>query len=322
MRRPLPPLNALRAFECAARHRSFRKAALELHVTPAAISHQDKALEDLLGVQLFRRVTRGLELTAEAQASLPKLAEGFDALAGAVALLRAPPAVTTVRVGAAPSFAGKWLTPRLHGFVAAHPDADIRIIASTRFIDPRQRSADDFDRDDIQDADIDIAIRFGSGRYADRQANRLFDVRATPMCSPQLLEGPHPLLTPDDLRHHTLLHDDTLAQDEGGADWNTWLKAAGVAGVDTTRGTHFNHASLGLDAAIDGAGVVLSYPVLASSDLARGRLVAPFAISVPVDFGYFVVSANGARDQPVIAAFHQWLVEEARQDRHASTGAA
>jgi LysR family glycine cleavage system transcriptional activator len=312
MPRPLPPLNALRAFEAAARHRSIRRAALELHVTPAAISQQVKLLEDYLGVQLFQRVNRGLTLTPEAEASIARLREGFDALAGAVELMHAQHGVERVRVGAAPSFAGKWLAPRINGFCSAFPDTDVRIAADERFIDPRQPGSDNgFARPGAGGDDFDIAIRFGSGAYPGWRVDKLFNVTATPLCSPHLMEGEHPLRSPDDLRHHTLLHDDTVSFEQGGIDWNTWLKAAGVRDIDTHRGARFNHAVLGLEAAIDGAGVVLSYPVLASADLAQGRLIAPFDLEVDVDFAYYALSAEAPNVQPRVAAFRDWLLGQA-----------
>lgn len=318
MPRSLPPLNSLRAFEAAARHRSIRKAAMELHVTPAAISQQVKSLEGYLGVQLFRRVSRGLELTPEAEASAGRLREGFDALAGAVELMQARQAAGTVRVVAPPSFAGKWLAPRIQGFFEAHPDADVRIAADPGYIDPRQG----FEGDALTGAgdaeEFDVAIRFGSGLYPGRRVDRLFGVVAMPLCSPRLLEGEHPLRMPADLRHHMLIHDDTISLEQGGIDWGTWLKVAGVRDIDVTRGAHFNHAVLGLEAAIDGAGVVLSYPALASADIASGRLIAPFDLAVPVDFAYFAVSAGEGEPPEAVAAFRDWLLEAARAEAHGS----
>jgi len=312
MPRPLPPLNALRAFEAAARHRSIRRAALELHVTPAAISQQVKLLEDYLGVLLFQRVNRGLTLTPEAEASVARLREGFDALAGAVELMHAQHSVERVRVGAAPTFAGKWLAPRISGFCSAFPDTDVRIAADARFIDPRQPASDTgFSRPGAGGEDFDIAIRFGSGAYPGWRVDKLFDVAATPLCSPRLMQGPHPLRSPEDLRHHILLHDDTVSFEQGGIDWNTWLKAAGVRKIDTHRGARFNHAVLALEAALDGAGVVLSYPQLAATDLARGRLIAPFDLELRVDFAYYALSGEDGSVQPRVAAFRDWLIAEA-----------
>ena len=313
MHKPLPPLNALRAFEAAARHRSIRRAAQELHVTPAAVSQQVKLLEDYLDVKLFDRVKRGLSLTAEAQASVGRLREGFDALASAVELMRAQQGMQSVRVGAAPSFAGKWLAPRIQGYCSVFPDTDVRIAADQRFIDPQQALSDASHAASAPgENEFDIAIRFGRGIYPGWRVDKLFDVVATPLCSPQLMAGPHPLLRPADLRHHTLLHDDTISAEQGGVDWNAWLKAAKVRDVDTLRGAHFNQAVMGLTAAIDGAGVVLSYPLLASSDLAQGRLIAPFDLEVKVDFAYFMLSDEGADIAPGVAAFRDWMLDTVR----------
>ena len=302
----LPPLNALRAFEAAARHLSISRAAAELHVTPAAVSHQIRALEQSLGIKLFRRLARGLEPTDAAHACLGKLRAGFTAVAEAVDLVRAHTRIQSITVGAAPSFADKWLVPRIQGFVSAYPDIDLRVAAGMNFIDDRQ----DGSRPDFDGADI--AIRFGTGHYPECQADRLFSVAAAPMCSPRLLQGEHPLRTPADLRHYTLLHDDTIRSEHGGASWKMWLEAAGVEGIDITRGMHFNHASLGLDAAIDGIGVVLSYPVLAAADIAAGRLLMPFDFGVPLVYAYYLVSPDAAAGQPAITAFREWITAEAR----------
>jgi LysR family glycine cleavage system transcriptional activator len=301
----LPPLNALRAFEAAARHLSFRRAAEELHVTPGAISHQVKSLEQSLGVALFRRVTRGLELTDAARACLAPLAEGFVAISRAVDLMRAPTSSRTLTVGAAPSFAGRWLVPRIQRFVKAHPDIDVRVAAAMSFVDDGREPL----RFDAEDADV--AIRFGSGRYPQQRSEKLFDVAAVPMCSPRLLQGEHPLRTPADLRHHTLLHDDTIRAEYGGASWKAWLETAGVEGVEVSRGPHFNSASLSLDAAIDAMGVVLSYPVLAAPDIAEGRLVMPFALEMPLAHAYYVVCSEAVADKPEVASFRRWIAAEA-----------
>jgi LysR family glycine cleavage system transcriptional activator len=302
----LPPLNSLRAFEAAARHLSLRKAADELHVTPAAISHQVKALEEALGTRLFRRLPHGLELTGSAQASMGKLREAFSALSEAVHLMRDKSGVQSITVGAAPSFAGKWLVPRIQRFFSAYPDIDLRVAAGMNFIDqPHDLARPDF-------AGADIAIRFGPGRYPEYRADKLFSVVAAPMCSPRLVASGHPLRTPSDLRHHVLLHDDTIRSEDGGATWRMWLDAAGAADVDVTRGPHFNSASLGLDAAIDGMGVVLGYPVLAAADVAAGRLVLPFELSVPLNHAYYLVYDEAVAEQPAIAAFREWITSEAR----------
>jgi LysR family transcriptional regulator, glycine cleavage system transcriptional activator len=311
MHNRLPPLGSLRAFEAAARHQSFRRAADELNVTPAAISHQVKALEEFLGIKLFRRLVRGLELTATAEASMGILRGGFDALATAVEMMRTHETAGTLDVSIAPSLAVKWVAPRIHGFVSAYPDIDVRMAASAGMIDGKRESANQH----VGDSDEPyVEIRFGEGDYPGHRVDRLFPVSVLPMCSPRLLEGEHGLQRPEQLRHHTLLHHDSAQIEGGGANWKSWLKSAGVDGVDVSRGPHFNHAVLALDAAIDGAGVVLSYPVLAWADLAAKRLVAPFALSLPMTSAYHLVCAEAISDHPRVAAFRNWLFDEARKE--------
>ena len=307
----LPPLNALRAFEAAARHLSFRKAAEELHVTPAAISHQMKILEEQLGVQLFRRLTRAIELTEVGRSFLPKLREGFDAFAQAVERVRAFENTGILTVAVAPSFAVKWLIPRLYRFVTAHPDIDVRISANMRLVDARRRDSQaNLTRENEIDGDADIDIRFGSGKYPHCRVDKLFQVSLTPLCSPRLLEGMRPLRKPQDLRYHALLHDDTLDVSEGRPDWAMWLKAAGAEDVDASRGPHFNHSILGLEAAIDGLGVLLGNKELAAHDLATGRLVAPFDLTLEMNLAYYVVSPEATADRPKVALFRDWLLSE------------
>ncbi len=310
----LPPLNALRAFEAAARHLSFATAAKELHVTPAAISHQIKGLEEHLALKLFRRLARGLQLTRAGQALVPKLREGFERLADALAELRALEKPGTLSVSAAPSFATRWLAPRLHRFVGAHPDLDVRIAASTRLIDPKKgelASGDDLSGAPMEDADI--AVRFGTGEYPGFRVDKLMSVAVTPMCSPRVAAGEHPLRAAEDLRHQVLIHDN-VSFDDGGPLWEAWLKVAGVEGMDTSHGLRFNHAMLALEAAADGMGVTLGMPVLAGSDLASGRLVAPLALSLPLKFGYYIVSGADTAERADVIAFRTWLLAEASRN--------
>ena len=308
----LPPLNALRAFEAAARHLSFRKAAEELHVTPAAVSHQMKILEDQLGVQLFRRLTRAIELTEVGRSFLPKLREGFDNFAQAVERVHAFEKTGGLTVDVAPSFAIKWLIPRLYRFVTAHPDIDVRISANMRLVDGRRRTAhNSLAADGDLAADADIDIRLGTGKYPRCRVDKLFEVSLTPLCSPRLLEGMRPLRKPQDLRYHALLHDDTLDVSEGRPDWAMWLKAAGAEDVESNRGPHFNHPILGIEAAIDGLGVVLGNKQLAAHDLATGRLVAPFELSLTMNLAYYAVSPEATADRPKVALFREWLLAEA-----------
>lgn len=310
----LPPLNSLRAFEAAARHLSVKKAAVELNVTPAAVSHQVRQLEDFLGVQLFHRHNRALELTDAARACLPKLREGFESLAQAIDRLRAHQSGGMLTVSAAPSFAARWLMPRLHRFIAAHPEIDVRVSARMRRVS-RDGKADMAERTTVDTwlDDSDVAVLYGHGHYPGIRVDKLLDLTIAPICSPKLLAGEHPLKSPEDLRHHLLLHDDTGALYDNEAFWDVWLKAAGVTGIDATRGPHFSHAVLACEAATDAIGVVATMPVLVAEEIAAGRLVLPFALQVPLDSAYYMVCEEHAVTRPAVAAFRTWLIEEARR---------
>ncbi|MGH8729604.1 MAG: transcriptional regulator GcvA [Burkholderiales bacterium] len=301
----LPPLNSLRAFEAAARNMSFKKAAQELNVTPAAISHQIKALEDHLEVSLFRRVTRGLELTEAGAKCLPKLREGFDSLAEAVESIRVRKEAKILKVNVPPSLAAKWLAPKLYRFMNAHPEMDVRIAASMSLIDGQDAPNDGEEESDIE-------IRFGLGNYPGFRVDKLFPICLVPLCSPKLLEGEHPLRAPEDLRHHVLLHDDTLALAPQHPGWEMWLEAAGVSGVDPTRGSHFSHASLALAAAVDGLGVAVNLSVLAAEHIAAGHLLVPFEPGIPLTSAYYLLTPETKESDPKLAAFRQWLLNEAQ----------
>ncbi len=292
MARRLPPLNAVRAFEAAARHLSFTRAAEELHVTQAAISHQVKALEVYLGLKLFRRLNRALVLTEDGQTYLPPVKRIFDQLYDATRRLTESEARGKLTVSALPSLAARWLVPRLGRFRAAHPDIDIRLAPATHLVD--------FAREDV-----DVAIRYGRGQYPGLRVDRLMTEDIMPVCSPALITGPQPLKEPADLKHHTLLHD------EGHGEWRTWLLAAGVEDVDPTRGTVFMDSGMLIEAAATGQGVALARGALAADDLASGRLVRPFEIKVPAEYAYYVVCPEATADQPKVAAFRDWLLKEA-----------
>ena len=310
----MPPLNALRAFEVAARESSFALAAKQLHVTPAAVSHQVKGLEDVVGHRLFRRLKRGLELTRAGQVLLPKLTEGFGRLAEAIEDLRGLEEEGTLSVSVATSFATRWLAPRLHRFVSAHPELDVRINASTRLIDAH---GDDTVPGDgpagspVEDADI--VVRFGTGDYPGFRVDRLMAVSVTPMCSPRALSST-PLHEPSDLANHVLIHDN-VRFDDGRSPWEVWLERAGVQGVDTSHGLRFSHAMLALEAAADGLGVTMGMPALAGSDLTSGRLVAPLPLALPLKYAYYIVSGADTAGRADVVAFRDWLrAEAARQD--------
>ncbi|MBT8433383.1 MAG: LysR family transcriptional regulator, partial [Gammaproteobacteria bacterium] len=237
------PFSALRVFESAARHLSFKRAAEELFITPAAVSQQIKSLEHLLGIKLFNRHNRGISLTDEAKLGLPALRGGFDSIIQSIELMRNEQKAAKLTVWMAPSFASKWFVPRLHRFSAKHPEIDLDISASPGLVDSAASSktipAENFRRDNV-----DIAIRFGKGDYPGCRVDKLFPVSAIPLCSPALMQGEHPLRSPDDLRFHTLLHDDTKY--EGRPEWKTWLEAAKVDDIDASRGLHFNHGNLAI----------------------------------------------------------------------------
>jgi LysR family transcriptional regulator, glycine cleavage system transcriptional activator len=294
----LPPLSALRAFEAAARHMSFSKAATELHVTPAAISHQIHALEEDLGIRLFHRMNRSIELTASARILFPGLSEAFAGIQSSVRRLRAHNDTGTLTVTASPSIAAKWLVLRLHRFQEQHAEVDVRISATDEVVD-------------LTRGDFDIAIRYGRGKYPELEVELLFTNEVFPACSPQLLvEGP-PLRVPEDLPAHALIHDQAIERDPLSPTWPMWLKAAGVKNLPATNGLSFNNMHLALDAAIAGHGVVLAHSTIAAADLAAGRLVRLFSLALPDQFAYYIVTAPGALERPKVRAFRDWLRCEA-----------
>jgi len=309
----LPPLTALRAFEAAVRHRSLKKAAEELNVTPAAVSHQIQMLEELLGVRLFRRVHRGIELTASAEIFAPKLQEGFECLRQAVGRLREHRGADVLEVGAPPSFISNWLMPRLHRFVSAYPEVDVRVSTRVRQFSQLPRGV----RGDVASVmgwvdEVDVLVVFGNGDYPGTRVDMLLPLTVTPLCSPALLEGPHPLRRPEDLRHHMLLHDDRGVLYEGPSFWEMWLEKAGVEGVDTSRGLHFWHSIPAMEAAVANKGVVATTKELAHLYLSTHRLVAPFPLEVRLASSYHIVSNEPASKREVVKQFREWLKQETR----------
>jgi LysR family glycine cleavage system transcriptional activator len=297
MRRRLPPLNALRAFEAAARHLNFSRAADELSVTPGAVSQQIQNLEDYVGAALFKRTPKGLLLTDAAQTALPALREAFDRLAEASSLLTAAVDGRRLTLTAAPSFAAKWLVPRLKRFEETYPHIDVWLSA-------------DLDIVDFASGEIDIAVRYGTGRYPGLEIHELMSETVIPVASPTLLSDA-PIETPADLSGHTLLHDGSPDADDSCPDWSMWLAARGVKGVDGTRGPRFNQSSLVIEAALGGRGVALAKRTLAQDDLDAGRLVAPLQIATAVDFAYFVVHPKAKGRLPQVKAFVNWITSEA-----------
>jgi LysR family glycine cleavage system transcriptional activator len=296
--RRLPPLNSLRAFEAAARHASFARAAAELAVTPAAISQQIRLLEADLGVGLFRRLPRGLVLTDAAKTALPELRKAFAHLAGAVEGVRGGSLVGPLVVSAIPSFAGGWLMPRLESFVDAYPDIDVTVRAELRNVD--------FAREDV-----DLGLRYGTGNYPGLDSRLLLMETVFPVCAPSLLNGPRALRRPEDLRHHRLLHDSQLSSAEPSLHWAPWLRDLGLGDIDPTRGVGFSDARMLMEATVRGMGVALGRSALVADDMAAGRLVRPLAISRPADYAYYVVMPDGHAANPRVRAFVAWLEEQA-----------
>jgi LysR family glycine cleavage system transcriptional activator len=296
-RRRLPPLNALRAFEAAARHLNFSRAADELSVTPGAVSQQIQNLEDYVGGALFKRTPKGLLLTDGAQLALPALREAFDRLAEAAEMLTAPVDGRRLSITAAPSFAAKWLVPRLGGFEAAHPHIDVWLSA-------------DIDIVDFAAGEADIAIRYGPGHYPGLETIPLMNETVIPVLSPEL-NAAQPVNAPADLIKHVLLHDGSPVADESCPDWTMWLAARGVKGVDAARGPRFNQSSLVIEAAVSGRGVALAKRTLAQDDLDAGRLILPMPIATSVDFSYCLVFPKSKGRLPQVKAFIAWIRAEA-----------
>jgi LysR family glycine cleavage system transcriptional activator len=300
MARRLLHLNGMRAFEAVARHMSFKKAADELGVTPAAVSQQVKTLEDYLGTQLFRRAKRSIFLTETAQAMLPNVREGFDLVAAGLSRGRALRSRRQLVVSVTPSVAAKWLMPRLERFLVRHPELDVRLDATTRLVD--------FSREDV-----DVAVRYGSGEYPGLEVVPLMSERAFPVCSAKLLGGKPTPREPNDLRHHTLIHDDSMPAGSAFPNWAAWIEAAGASDVDASRGLHVNASMLAIQAALDGQGVALGRSVLVEDDVATGRLIKPFAVEHPLRFGYYVVHPRRLPRESPVPVFSRWLLAEARE---------
>ena len=294
----LPPLNALRTFEAAARHLSFVEAADELCVSPAAVSHQIRMLEDHLGTALFHRSSRSLSLTEAGATLVPEVREAFARLNNATRELRRREFAGPLTVGVPPSFAGKWLIPRLPRFRERCPEIEVRVASASDLVD--------FGRNDV-----DVAIRYGKGKYPGLRSELLMATEHFPVCSPSLAAGDPPLRTPDDLRHFVLLHDEIPAGLPALPNWDTWLRAAGAKGVDTRSGPRFNNSFLTLEMAIAGNGVALALSALVSADLEDGRLVRPFALGLPSEFSFFVLYPPTSLEKPKIKMFRAWLHEEA-----------
>jgi DNA-binding transcriptional LysR family regulator len=291
--RSLPPLNALRAFEAAARHLSFTVAADELHVTQAAVSHQVKALEDRLGLKLFRRLPRGLMLTEQGQALLPELRGAFDRIEQAMAKLSVLGNEGPLTISLMTTFALTWLVPRLHRFQAQHPTIDVRMLTTQRLAD--------FAREDV-----DLAIRYSANpAVSGLRADRLFNDLLTPLCGVVYRER---LKVPADLLRVPLI------ETTGDLDWPVWLQAAGIRQPPRIQAMMFDSTKIAVDAAMEGAGVAVGAPFLFKTELASGRLFQPFDLVVPNGKAFWIVGPESTAEQPKLKAFRDWILDEAKAD--------
>jgi LysR family glycine cleavage system transcriptional activator len=293
MTRALPPLTSIKAFEAAARHASFKLAAVELHVTPAAISLQVRQLEEWLGMPLFDRSGNMLVLTGKGKAYCQELGKALNLLERATEELRGDALSGTLRVTALPSFASRWLLPRLARFAARYPDIDLILDTDTVL-------------ENLAGRKFDLAIRAGSGRWQGLHADLLARESFTPMVSPALQHGAREL---DDLRRHALIH--STPRDA----WARWLELAGAGDIDTGKGMVICDSSLALQVAVEGRGIVMGRTFLAADDLAVGRLIAPFALTLPNDFSYWLVYPTTSAELAHVKAFRAWIMEELEREK-------
>ncbi len=289
--RRLPPLNALRSFEAAARHGSFNQAAEELYVTPSAISHQVKSLEQFLDIQLFRRNKRRVDLTAAGEKYLPSIQHALDEIDAATRRLVANPNAAAVTLSVAPAFLTRWLMPRLSQFQELYPDLELRLSASMGEID--------FDH-----SDIDMAVRFGSGDWRGMDAEFLLGMSVVPVCSPRLLSGRRPLKAVDDLRFHTLIQVSTRLDE-----WRAWLRSAGIDEVGFGKELRFSSTSLATGAAVEGLGIALADRHLVSKELRSGALVVPFDISLDTHSAFYLVKPENRPLSYSMKVFRDWIME-------------
>ncbi|UFW50585.1 MULTISPECIES: transcriptional regulator GcvA [Bradyrhizobium] len=293
-------LNALRAFEAAARHLSYVAAADELNVTPAAVGSLVRGLEAAVGVELFHRSQAGparLELTEAGRAALPDLQAGFDHLTVAYERLKASRGQITISLTVPPAFADKWLLPRVERFAANHPLYDLLIDTSGRLVDFTAER-------------MDVGIRYGGGSWPGLKSIFLLRDAFFPVCSPALVKGLHPLQGPEDLKHHTLIHDRSMAFESAFPTWRTWLQAAGCSDINCERGLQINDSAAAYQAAMNGSGVALGRTTLVALDLAAGRLIRPFGEALDCELAYYLVHRPRAENHSGISAFKDWICAE------------
>ena len=293
--RKLPPLNALKAFEAAARHLSFTRAADELYVTQAAVSHQVKGLEEFLGVQLFLRRNRSLLLTQEGQTYYLELKEIFDHIVQATECVKFASQRGSLTISLPPSFAILWFVPRLSRFREAYPDIDVRI----RAVDEVDGSLTD---------DVDVAIYYGAGKWPGLRAYKLHNEYLIPVCSPLLLSGTKPLREPRDLLNHTLLHDETRNA------WKDWFKLVGIDKDKGDNGPIFSHSNLALKAAVHGQGIALANNVLVKPEIDAGHLIQIFPEALPRQKSFYLVCRDSQSEVGKIATFRNWLLQVVEEE--------
>jgi LysR family glycine cleavage system transcriptional activator len=298
--RRLPPLNAVRAFEAAARHLSFTRAADELFVTQGAVSHQVKLLEEWFGFLLFDRHKRELQLTRKGEEYLPAVRVMLNDLHVATRALLDEDDEHLLCVSVAESFAVNWLIDRLGRFAELHPDLDIRLAS--------QNQIDDLGNVIGEEGPnwVDLRIRYGRGKWPGLQVTKLFDEEVFPVCSPDLIPPDQPVRSLEDLTNYTLIHDDMQMS------WESWLRSAGYTQVISTKGPRFSHSHMALQAALNGSGIVLGRSVLTLDHLQSGDLVRPLNISVPAEHSYYLLCQERMIGDAKVRAFTAWLLEEAR----------
>lgn len=294
----LPPLDLFHTFEAVARHRSFTLAAGELYLTQSAVSRQIKTLEEALGLRLFRRLHRAIELTPEGQRLLEAVTRGLDDVSGCLAELGAAAKASQITVCASVAFAWFWLMPRLERFGALQSDIDLRVLATDQPVLPGAGEAD-------------VAILFGAGQWDGLEAQLLFGERVYPVCSPAYLRDHTALRRPEDLLDQTLLHLEYGKPSLGGVDWRTWLLRQGVNGQPVRRGLRFNSYPMVLQAAEAGQGVALGWSYITDPRVAEGRLVCPVDRSLETRDGYYLCTSKDTDPSPGVAVFLNWIAAEA-----------
>ncbi|MDJ0612606.1 MAG: transcriptional regulator GcvA [Rhizobiaceae bacterium] len=302
--RKIPPVNAIRAFEAACRHLQFQLAAEELGVTPAALSYQIRQLEEHLGLKLFRRLNRAVELTREGRILAPGIITAFETLEESFSLL-SPQEDNKLVISTGPAFSAKWLAPRLHSYLEEHPEIDFRLSANLKLTD--------FDRDDV-----DAVIRFGAGKYPELFVEPLFQEISTPLISPKLFEEAGGIADESLFEHVTLVHDESLRFLEA-SQWGNWLSGMNYDTVDPDRGVHFSHADHCIEAAVDGSGIVMARLGFAFREINAGRLIAPFKQAISARGGFYFCCPPENLEKEKVLHFLAWLRDEAQAQEEAIT---